>query len=236
MTCHVFLPVAITLQKTRHIANTRSRQGSVVNQMATSQSKTVAAYSADAATSDLVLVQASLVDPTAFAVLFDRYWDSIFGFCYLRVGNWHEAEDVASQAFVNALSSLSRFHADEPNQTFRAWLFGIARNLIGSSWRYQQRHAVAPIELATEFPDANTPPDELVLAQEQHQQLLNLLAGLPAEQRELLELRLAGLSAAEIGKVLGRSETAIRKAQSRTVIGLRAAVAAQANEPGKTHG
>ena len=194
------------------------------------------AYPAQDGDFDLALVRRSLEDPSAFALLFERYWDAIFGFCYLRVGDWHEAEDVASQVFVNALSSLPRFRADEPNQTFRAWLFGIARNLVGSSWRYRQRHAATPIELASEFPDANATPVELLLAQEQHERLLSLLEALPDDQRELLELRLAGLSAAEIGKVLGKSEEAVRKAQSRTVIGLRAAVAAQDAETGETHG
>lgn len=185
---------------------------------------------------DLAIVRRSLTDPAAFGMLFDRYWDAIFGFCYLRVEDWHDAEDVASQVFVNALSSLPRFQCEEPNQTFRAWLFGIARNLVGTSWRDRQRHASAPIDWATELPDDQATLDELIVAQEQHDRLLHLLSQLPTEQRDLLELRLAGLSAAEIGKVLGRSEAAIRKAQSRTVIGLRAAVAAQDEKSGKSHG
>lgn len=206
-----------------------------MTQLASDQSKSSSAISEDAA-DDLALVRRSLKDPAAFALLFDRYWDAIFGFCYLRTGDWHEAEDVASQVFLNALSSLPRFRSDEQGQTFRAWLFGIARNLVGTSWRDRQRHANAPIEWAAELPDEQPPLDELVVAQEQHDRLLHLLSQLPTEQRELLELRLAGLSAAEIGKVLGRSETAIRKAQSRTVIGLRAAVAVQDENPEKSHG
>ena len=48
-----------------------------------------------------------------------------------------------------------------------------------------------------------------------------LLAGLPADQRELLELRLAGLTAVEIARVLGRSHDAVRKAESRAIRMLR---------------
>jgi RNA polymerase sigma-70 factor (ECF subfamily) len=197
-----------------------------VTQLTSDQSKSIPAIPNGTA-DDLSLVRKALIDPAAFAHLFDRYWDAIFGFCYLRVGDWHEAEDVASQVFVNALASLPRFQADNPGQSFRAWLFGIARNLVGTSWRERHRHSTAPLDLASNLPDDYSTPDELLLAQEQHERLLTLLAQLPSDQRELLELRLAGLTAAEIGNVLGRTETAIRKAQSRTVIGLRAAVAAQ---------
>lgn len=211
------------------------RQGRGVTQLTSDQSKSISAIP-NQPSDDLTLVRRSLIDPAAFALIFDRYWDAIFGFCYLRVGDWHEAEDVASQVFVNALSSLPRFRAQEPDHTFRAWLFAIARNLVGTSWRERQRKATAPIELASDLPDDTATPDELILAQEQHDRLLHLLDQLPADQRELMELRLAGLSAAEIGIVLGRSEAAIRKAQSRTVIALRAVVAAQDAESGQTHG
>ncbi|MEZ4506701.1 MAG: sigma factor-like helix-turn-helix DNA-binding protein [Thermomicrobiales bacterium] len=47
--------------------------------------------------------------------------------------------------------------------------------------------------------------------------LQQLLHGLPDEQRQLIELRAAGLTAAEIGVVLGKSETAVRQAQSRLI-------------------
>src|SRR3954451_23069942 len=86
--------------------------------------------------SDGELVIAARADPIAFGVLFDRYWETMFRFCYFRLDNWHEAEDVASQIFSNAYSSLHSFHADDASQTFRAWLYGIARNLLGNSWRY----------------------------------------------------------------------------------------------------
>jgi RNA polymerase sigma-70 factor, ECF subfamily len=180
-----------------------------------------------ASRSDVELVAEARRDPKAFAALFDRYWDAIFGFCYLRLGDWHEAEDVASQVFLNALTSLPRFESRGTADTFRAWLFGIARNLVGTSHRYTARHTAAPIEWAAGMFDESGSLDEIVVAAEEHEQLLQLMSQLAPDQRELLELRLAGLSAAEIGRVLGRSQEAVRKAQSRTVIALRAAVAAQ---------
>jgi RNA polymerase sigma factor (sigma-70 family) len=66
--------------------------------------------------------------------------------------------------------------------------------------------------------------EELVIAAEQHAELRALLDSLPDDQRQLLELRLAGLNAAEIGRTLGRSHESVRKAQSRAIIGLRDAL------------
>jgi DNA-directed RNA polymerase specialized sigma24 family protein len=53
---------------------------------------------------------------------------------------------------------------------------------------------------------------------------------LKPDQRELLELRLAGLKNAEIARILGRSHDAIRKEQSRIVKSLRILVGQQAEQ------
>lgn len=185
--------------------------------------------------SDADLVAAARRNPKEFAALFDRYWDSIFGFCYLRLGDWHEAEDVASQVFVNAMTSLPRFESRDAEDTFRAWLFGIARNLVGTSYRHTTKHTVAPIERVTEMSDDSGSLDDMVVAGEEHEQLLWLMNQLPPDQRELLELRLAGLSAVEIGRVLGRNPDAVRKAQSRTVQTMRSLMTSQLNSQVEQH-
>ncbi|MEZ4532323.1 MAG: sigma-70 family RNA polymerase sigma factor [Thermomicrobiales bacterium] len=65
-------------------------------------------------------------------------------------------------------------------------------------------------------------PEDAALDSDQNRLLQQLLHGLPDEQRQLIELRAAGLTAAEIGVVLGKSETAVRQAQSRLIRSLRA--------------
>jgi DNA-directed RNA polymerase specialized sigma24 family protein len=61
-----------------------------------------------------------------------------------------------------------------------------------------------------------------VLSADGHLQTLALLACLKPDQRDLLELRLAGLKNAEIARILGRTHDAVRKEQSRIVHILRA--------------
>jgi RNA polymerase sigma-70 factor (ECF subfamily) len=64
-------------------------------------------------------------------------------------------------------------------------------------------------------------PDELVIRAEEQQTIAALLRELPPTQRQVLELRMAGLTGVEIAGVLGRSHGAIRKLQYRTLRRLR---------------
>jgi RNA polymerase sigma factor (sigma-70 family) len=67
--------------------------------------------------------------------------------------------------------------------------------------------------------------EELAIIAERQERLRGLLDALPPLQQEMIELRSAGLSAAEIGVVLGKSEAAVRQAQSRLIRSLRAELA-----------
>ena len=48
-----------------------------------------------------------------------------------------------------------------------------------------------------------------------------MLADIPPNQRDIIELRLAGLTTAEVGEVLGMSRGAVKTAQSRAYKRLR---------------
>lgn len=186
--------------------------------------------------SDADVLAASLREPKAFAMLFDRYWETIFRVCYFRLSDWHDAEDVAGQIFANAFASRARFQSGNPSQTVRAWLFGITRNVLGNTWRYAARHPSTSIEGAGQVADRTVSVEDQVIAGEEQEMLFTLMNGLPPDQRELLELRLAGLSAAEIGAVLGRSPEAIRKAQSRILIAMRSALSEDSRGSEMRHG
>jgi RNA polymerase sigma-70 factor (ECF subfamily) len=174
---------------------------------------------------DATLVARALIERHAFGFIFDRYWDAIFRFCYFRLGDWHLAEDAASQVFERALAGLERFAASDGEHNVRAWLFGIARNVLHETRRATQRQGGAVLEEAREIASSDRSVEQQAIDAEQRAQLRALFARLNDEQRELLELRLAGLSSAEIGELLGKSAGAIRTAQSRTVDTLRTFVA-----------
>jgi RNA polymerase sigma-70 factor (ECF subfamily) len=77
--------------------------------------------------------------------------------------------------------------------------------------------------------------DEQAIASEEQETLFLLIEQLKPEQRQLVELRLAGLTDGEIAQVLGKSPVAIRKAQSRAVLALRALLDARYHQSGGGH-
>jgi RNA polymerase sigma-70 factor (ECF subfamily) len=184
----------------------------------------------DSVDPDTARVVAALRDPKTFAALFDAYWDPIFKFCYYHIGDWHQAEDAASEIFVKALANLKNFDPTVTGTTFRAWLYGIARNVVVTGYRKTSRQPQDSLDDGIGLIASAQSVEELVIAAEQHAELRALLESLPDDQRQLLELRLAGLNAAEIGRALGRSHESVRKAQSRAIIGLRDALNRQQRE------
>lgn len=194
----------------------------------TSQTRTTS----NAAAPDHDLVAVARTDPAAFSILFDRYWDQVFRFCYYRLGDWHDAEDAASQVFVNAFGGIDRFRNDDRGDAFRCWLFTIARSVVSNARRWHARHKTADLDHAAELIDDQRSPEEHAIASDDHTYLRALLLTLKDDQRDLLELRLSGLTDAEIARVLGRSHDSVRKVQSRALQALRAHVDASTHEGG----
>lgn len=163
------------------------------------------------------IMQAARRDVRAFAPLYERYCPRIFAYCYRRVSNQHDAEDLTSHIFTQALANLGGFRGG----SVAAWLFRIAHNVIVNY--YRQRRNELSIDHAEYTLTDDTPlPLELLIASEEVQQMAHLLKYLTDEQRNLLALKLAGeLSAKEIGEVLGKSSGAVRVEIHRIITFLR---------------
>ena len=65
-------------------------------------------------------------DQDAFAEIVEIYSNSIFQLGYRMLGNRHEAEDIAQEAFIRAFVNIKSFNQD---LKFSTWLFRIATNL-----------------------------------------------------------------------------------------------------------
>jgi RNA polymerase sigma-70 factor (ECF subfamily) len=165
---------------------------------------------------DDALVVAARRDTRAFAPLYRRYIDPVYRYCFRRLGTREDAEDATSQIFTQALAGLPRLGS----QPFRAWLFAIAHNVVTDIHR--TRRPGGPLTLADMHEDSSPTPEQTALAAEGGRTIRALLAQLPPGDRELMELRLAGLTDVEIARALGRSHGAIRVAQHRTLVRLRA--------------
>lgn len=162
------------------------------------------------------LVARAKRDREAFAELYRRYVDRVYRYCYHRLGSREEAEDATSAVFLRALAALPTCRDD----AFRGWLFAIAHNVVTD--RYRSRRPAVALAKAGELIDWRLGPEDLALAADDARAVRALLAQLTADQRRVLELRLAGLTDAEIGAVLGRGRGAVRATQFRAVSRLRA--------------
>jgi len=169
---------------------------------------------------DDVIGQAIGGDAEAFGVLYERYVTRIYNYVYYRVGNSGDAEDLTERVFIRALHHINRYnHKGLP---FSAWLYRIAHNLVANWHRDNSRRREMPLDerlLASQ--PFNFPEQELLKAEEQ-ERLLRVIAQLPAERQELLILKFVDdLSNAEIGKVMGRTEGAIKSLYHRTLMNIR---------------
>ena len=167
---------------------------------------------------DARLVALAKSDPRAFAPLYARYFDPVYRYCYRRLGHPEAAADATSHVFAKALAALPGYREDAPS--FRSWLFAIAHNVITDDLR--ARRPVAPIDAAAYVAATGPSPEEAVLTDEAGCTVRRLLAQLPPDQRQILELRLAGLTGPEIAAALGRSLGAVKIAQVRAFARLRA--------------
>lgn len=168
------------------------------------------------------LVARAQADPAAFGPLYEAYFPPIYRYCFYRLGSAHAAEDATSTVFIRALEALPRYRPGVRAGSFRSWLFAIAHNEVANQHRARMRRPVAPLETARVLLDGHPSPEEQALATEDVHTIQALLAQLPGEQRQVVELRLAGLTDQEIAHVLGRSHGAIRTAHYRAVHQLRA--------------
>ena len=162
-----------------------------------------------------VIIERARRDPAAFAPLYREYVGPVYRYCYRRLGTKELAEDATSQIFTRALHGLESFE----NRSFRSWLFTIAYRVVVDV--YRARRPDTSLEDAVDPSDPAPTPEEAVLAKEDGRRIRSLLASLTDDQRQVIELRLAGLTGAEIADTLEKSVGAVRLQQHRAILRLR---------------
>ena len=162
----------------------------------------------------------------AFAQLYEEYFDKIYRYVVLRIGDKMEAEDVTQQVFLNALRSISSFKWK--GVPFSAWLFRIAHNQVVDFLRKRKRSALPLHESLASNEDS---PQLVAERKLDIEQLLSATKRLTEAQRQAISLRFAGeLSIAQVAKVMGKSEGAIKALQHSAIVALRKTLWVAENE------
>lgn len=161
----------------------------------------------------------------AFAELFDRYRDAVYGYFRRRLAHASRAEELAQETFLAVLEGARRY---EPRAAFRSYLFGIAFNLVSVERRKTGRQqAGAP----PDGPAGDGPPDSAVSdGLDAGLWVRQALERMDSDAREVLLLReYEQLSYAEIATLLRLPVNTVRSRLFRARMALKELLVA---EPG----
>jgi RNA polymerase sigma factor (sigma-70 family) len=166
---------------------------------------------------DGVLLSRSGRDPSAFEPLVERYSAALHGYLARRAPN--DADDLLAEVWLQAYTGREGF--DAKRGTARAWLFGVARNVLAAHWRRELRQppgAGLPAQGADSDPWLAV--DQRLDAAAAAGLLRRALADLPDTERELLllvawEELTPAEAAAVVGVPAGTARSRLHRARGR---------------------
>lgn len=167
---------------------------------------------------NLIIAKAQDGDRTALNTLVTSHWPSIYRLALAKTGNPEEAQEIAQDTFLRALAALPRYK--ETNATFKTYLSRIAINLITDYYRKRGRtpQVVDITEYSEPLTDTGVRPEEAAVNAERREEVARMLGLLPAEQQQVIELRIIqGLAVADTARIMGKSGAAVKMLQQRAL-------------------
>jgi len=162
--------------------------------------------------------RAQELDQAALTQLYEENFDKIYRYVVLKIGDRTEAEDMTQQVFLKALKSISSYRWK--GMPFSAWLYRIAHNQIVDYLRKKSRRNFVPLEESLTAGN-----DDPVKQAEQNIDIEHLAMAtkkLTAAQQEVISLRFTSeMPVAEVARVMGRSEGAVKALQHSAIVALR---------------
>lgn len=187
-----------------------------------------------AAPSDRHLVARTLAgDRDAFAVLHRRYYARVYRLALLRCGSTADAEDIAGETFLRAITHLPAFRFGSGGESVFPWLSRICLNLVADRGRARpQAGALVSLDAATgaslralldALPDPGAPDPHALAERHEIQAMVQAaVSGLPPDQMNAIVLRYVGdLPLKEIAVAMNKTEGAIKSLLHRATVALR---------------
>lgn len=156
------------------------------------------------------------LDASTFGLVYAEHRLSVYRYLRARTRSESDALDLTALTFERAFASLSRFRHRDGG--VHAWLLRIARNCAIDAHRRRR----PTIDLAGAEAHLGREALEVSRLDQERTEMLDLVHRLPNDQRDALLLRYAGgLTAKEIGAVIGKGEGAVQKQIERGLAALR---------------
>jgi RNA polymerase sigma-70 factor (ECF subfamily) len=154
----------------------------------------------------------------AIRQLYEAYYPKIYNYAFMQMGDVQAAEDLASDVMLKMIESIQSYKFR--GLPFGAWVFRIARNRLIDLHRRRKRRG--EVDLSETLSTALANPQVLAERALERGQLQVALKHLTEEQRQVIVLKfIQGFDNRSVGRILGRSEGAVKSLQHRALGALR---------------
>ena len=152
-------------------------------------------------------------DRAAGEELLARHFEAVVRFFQNKIDRDHD--DLIQKTFLGCLEAQGRFRGDG---SFRAFLFGVAKNVLGKHLRQRYREPASLDFAHVSVAELGDTPSLLVAEDQQQELMLHALRRIPLDHQIVLELCYwESMTAAEIGEMLGvpvgTAKTRLRRAK-----------------------
>ena len=152
-------------------------------------------------------------DPEALGWLYERYFDRIYKYIYLKIGDATDAEDLTEQVFLKMIEAIHTFQWQ--GTTFAAWLYRIAHNQVVDTLRQRSRRPQTPLEpVADVIPYEKDDPYQMAERSDAAAHLMEAIENLTELQAQVVTMKFGlGLTNGEVAEILDRTEGAVKALQ-----------------------
>lgn len=165
-----------------------------------------------------IVKRAQDYDEQALHQLYETYYPKIYNYAFLQMGDVQAAEDLASDVMLKMLESIKKYNFR--GLPFGAWVFRIARNRLIDLHRRRKRRG--EVDLSETLAGTLASPESMAERALERGQLQVALKHLTDEQRQVIVLKfIQGFDNRSVGKIMGRSEGAVKSLQHRALGALR---------------
>lgn len=144
-------------------------------------------------------------DTEAFAALYEEIYENMYRFALYTLRNTADAEDVVSEAVMDAFASIRKLRSEE---AFRSWIFQILSNKCKDKLREYTKKTTGLEEALFETGRIQGPEEGVIVRK--------LFFELADEERLIIGMHLfCGYKSREIAEILHMNENTVRSKESR---------------------
>lgn len=154
-------------------------------------------------------LQLTRIDPENFETLYNKYRPKIFRFLVLSTHDRDLASELTDETFSRAVDGLGSFRWQ--GYSFGAWLFRIARNVMGQEFRRRRVRREVPFDGDRHDQVATNAPDRDMETGQEWDRLADALASLDDVRREVFVNHYGlDMTTREIGIVMSLAEGTVK--------------------------